>query len=311
LVGLDSNWKTTKENFLDYPTLPSGDYTLELRAINRFNIQSELLTIPFTVEKLLNEKTWFRAILFFIILLSTGLFVYWLITRVRRREVQKAEINKRMAELEQLALKSQMNPHFIFNCLNSIQQFVLDKDVAGSNRFITGFSRLIRQTLDISAKKEITLAEEIIYLSTYLELERTRFEDKFQFEVRAADDINVNDYMLPPVMLQPFVENSIRHGIRYRKDNEEKIVVFFERKSDHLVCTVEDNGIGRSEALRLKGNNPIEYQSKGMSLISSRIQYLNSNSEYPIILDVEDLADERNDSRGTKVVLKFPLINTR
>ena len=307
LVGLDTTWKTTKDNFLNYPTLPSGQYRLELQATNKFGIKSRLISIPFTIEELLVEKTWFRLLTFVILLVSTFLFVYWLIRRVRRRDMQKNEIRRRIGELEQLALKSQMNPHFIFNCLNSIQQFVLDKDVEGSNRFITGFSRLIRQTLDISAKKEIPLSEEIIYLSTYLELEKTRFENKFTYEIRVADGLNAEQVYIPPMMLQPFVENSIRHGIRYRTDSSGKILVSFLRTETELKCVVEDNGVGRETARSFKSRNPIEYQSKGMSLIADRVDFLNMHSANPITISIEDLTDENRTPTGTRVVMKFPL----
>ena len=310
LIGLDTSWKTTQENFLDYPTLPSGDYRLELSAMNKFGVKSNMISIPFTVQKLLAEKTWFRLLALATCLMLLTLLVFALLQRVRKRESERSEIRQRMAELEQLALKSQMNPHFIFNCLNSIQQFVLDKDIAGSNRFITGFSRLIRQTLEISTKKEISLAEEILYLSTYLELERTRFEGKFVFEVNVDEGLNTNEYFVPPMMLQPFVENSIRHGIKYRKDGRGKIVINFQKSNYELVCIVEDNGIGRKEALRLKSINPIEYQSKGMSLIASRIEYLNRDSSQPITLTVEDLVDKDRNTQGTRVMMKFPLNNT-
>ena len=307
LVGLDTAWKTTKENFLSYPTLPSGQYRMELQATNKFGIKSRLISIPFTIEELLVEKTWFRLLTFVILIAGSFLFVYWLIRRVRKRDMEKNDIRRRIAELEQLALKSQMNPHFIFNCLNSIQQFVLDKDVEGSNRFITGFSRLIRQTLDISAKQEIPLSEEIIYLSTYLELEKTRFENKFTYEIRVADGLNVEQVYIPPMMLQPFVENSIRHGIRYRTDSSGKILVSFARTETELNCVVEDNGVGRERARSFKSSNPIEYQSKGMSLIADRVEFLNMHSTNPITIKIEDLTDENENPTGTRVVMKFPL----
>ena len=307
LVGLDTAWKTTQDNFLSYPTLPSGQYKLELQAINKFGFQSRMLSVPFTIEELLVEKTWFRSLVFATLLIFTFLFVYWLIRRVRRRDMEKSDIRRRIAELEQLALKSQMNPHFIFNCLNSIQQFVLDKDVEGSNRFITGFSRLIRQTLDISAKREIPLSEEIIYLSTYLELEKTRFENKFTYEIRVADGLNAEQVYVPPMMLQPFVENSIRHGIRYRTDSSGKIVVSFARTDHELTCSVEDNGVGREASRLFKSNNPIEYQSKGMKLIADRVEFLNMHSANPITISIEDLKDESENPTGTRVTMKFPL----
>jgi hypothetical protein len=310
LIGLDTTWKTTRDNVLSYPTLPSGDYTLELRAVNKFGIQSELISTPFTIEKLLVEKTWFRLLTLVSLLLITFLFVYWLVRRIRKKDLEKSEIRRRIAELEQLALKSQMNPHFIFNCLNSIQQFVLDKDVEGSNRFITGFSRLIRQTLDISARKEIPLSEEIIYLSTYLELEKTRFENKFTYEITVVNGANPEEVFIPPMMLQPFVENSIRHGLRYRPDSLGKIIINFDKMDGELVCVIEDNGVGRETAGLLKSRNPIEYQSKGMSLIAARVEFLNQDLKYPITIKIEDLTDENRKATGTRVIMKFPLENS-
>jgi LytS/YehU family sensor histidine kinase len=185
----------------------------------------------------------------------------------------------------------------------------LEKDVEGSNRFITGFSRLIRQTLDISARKEISLEEEIIYLSTYLELEKTRFENKFSFEINVSEDLNKEEVYLPPMMLQPFVENSIRHGIRYRPDSNGRIVVGFDKVDGELVCLVEDNGIGRKAALGHKSTNPIEYQSKGMSLIAARVEFLNQNFSGPISLKIEDIENEKQQLMGTRVTMKFPLQN--
>ena len=309
LIGLDTSWRITKENFLSYPTLPSGSYSMELRAVNKFGVKSNLTVIPFSVEELLTEKTWFKILLISILVFGISIFVAWMNRRVKRRELEKSEVTRRINELEQLALKSQMNPHFIFNCLNSIQQFVLNKDVAGSNRFISGFSKLIRQTLDISAKKEISLTEEKLYLSTYLGLERTRFANKFSFEIRNGLDINPDEFYIPPMMLQPFVENSIRHGIRYRPDDLGKILISFDKVNEELVCVVEDNGIGRAASLRFKSNNPIEYQSKGISLITSRVEFLNRHASRPITIQIEDMEDNKNISLGTRVVMKFPLEN--
>ena len=309
LIGLDTTWRVTKENFLSYPTLPSGNYELQLRAVFKFGIKSSLIAIPFSIEELLRERTWFKLLLIFTLIFAISLFVAWLTRRVKRRELEKSEVSRRISELEQLALKSQMNPHFIFNCLNSIQQFVLNKDVAGSNRFISGFSRLIRQTLEISTRKEISLAEEILYLSTYLELERTRFANKFSFEIRSGQEIDPDKFYIPPMMLQPFVENSIRHGIRYRSENLGKVLISFDKMDEDLVCIVEDNGIGREAALRHKSNNPIEYQSKGVSLIASRVEFLNRHSSRPITIQIDDMADNNNVSLGTRVVMKFPLEN--
>ncbi len=306
LVGLNEAWQTTRETFLSYPSLPSGDYELQVKATNKYGVESDMIRIPFRVEKLLWEKTWVRIIALIIAWVLIWLFVHARIKRVRRQNDEKLQINNRMAELEQMALKAQMNPHFIFNSLNSVQQYVIDKDVLGANKFITEFSRLIRLTLDISSKTRINIYEEISYLATYLELEKTKFEDKFSYSVVAAPDIATFDLFIPPMILQPYVENSIRHGVRYRNDKEGHIRVSFSLDQQYLICQVEDNGVGRKKAGQYKSEIPIEYQSKGMTLTAKRIEMLNKSSVTPVLIEIEDLAIN-NIPAGTRVTLWFPL----
>jgi ligand-binding sensor domain-containing protein len=305
LRGLDTGWRNTQENYLNYPTLPGGEYKLELQAINKFGIKSMLVSVPFTIEKKLWQKPWFQAFLVVAITLLTWALLSWRIRVIRRQETEKSSIRKKIAELEQLALKSQMNPHFVFNSLNSIQHYVLDKDVEGANKFITGFSRLIRQTLDISARHEITLAEEINYLSTYLQLEQIRLEDKFSFSVTAGPSLKTEECFIPPMILQPFVENCIRHGIRFRHDNNGRITVTFKRIADYLECRIEDNGVGRRVAGQHKSKTPIEYQSRGIQLTTDRIELLNHSLVRPIFVNIYDLEDEGE--AGTRVVISFPI----
>lgn len=307
LLGLDSTWKQSKENFLNYPTLPGGSYTLEIQAVDKFGQMSNMVTIDFAIDTRLWQKLWFQLLTAIIIGGLIWLLLAWRVKVIRRQENEKNNVRKRMAALEQLALKSQMNPHFIFNSLNAIQQYVMDKDVAGANKFITGFSRLIRQTLDISSKHEISLSEEMRYLSTYLELEKMRFEDKFVYEVVVDASVNPDECFIPPMILQPFVENCVRHGIRYRKDDKGRISLRFQRSGNSLDCIIEDNGVGRKTAGIHKSANPIEYQSKGISLTSDRIELLNRNAGQPIRINIYDLENGTGQSEGTRVVLSFPL----
>ncbi len=179
MVGLNDNWQSTRETLLNYLSLPSGDYELQLTATNKFGVVSNTIRIPFRVEKQVWEKLWFRALVLMIIAALIWLFIATRIKKVRRQNDEKLQINNRMAELEQRALKAQMNPHFIFNSLNSVQQYVIDKDLLGANKFITEFSRLIRLTLDISSKTKISIYEEISYLTTYLELEKRNSRTNF------------------------------------------------------------------------------------------------------------------------------------
>jgi Histidine kinase/Y_Y_Y domain/Two component regulator propeller len=309
LSGIDDEWKTTKDNFLQYPTLPSGSYILQLQATNKFGEKSEIIITRFEIAQAIAEKTWFR-----ILVLAAALSLTWWIAslrtkRIRRREQEKAATLQRIAELEQQALRAQMNPHFIFNCLNSIQQYVFDKDVAGANRFITGFSRLIRQTMENSSKHLVSIAEEEAYLNSYLTLEKNRFEDKFEFTIAIDEKIMKDEVFLPPMLLQPFIENSIRHGIRLKQSGKGLIEINISLGVNHLICTIIDNGAGRVAAEALKSSQHIEYQSRGMQLTSQRINLLNTNTKQAIELKVEDLEDNGIPS-GTKVTISLPLQNT-
>ncbi|OQP59956.1 hypothetical protein A3860_35530 [Niastella vici] len=308
LLGLDSSWKETRETFLSYPTLPSGDYQLQLQAINKFDVSSQLLTASFTIEKLLYERTWFRVLIGLLFLAVTGLVVWLIIRRVRKREQEKTAISKRISELEQLSRKAQMNPHFIFNSLNSIQQYVMDSDVTGANKFISGFSRLIRQTLDFSSKPEISLEEELDYLSNYLELEKTRLENAFSWSVTVEPGLDKAEYYIPPMILQPFVENSVRHGLRFRRDKNGLVTITVKRETNHLVCIVEDNGVGRKAAMQYKSMSPISYQSKGLSLTADRITMFNKEHEQKITMQIDDLEDDEQVPLGTRVTISFPVL---
>jgi ligand-binding sensor domain-containing protein len=309
LLGLDSNWKETRETFLSYPTLPSGDYQLQVQAINKFDVVSKMITAGFTIEKLMWETTWFRLSVGLVFLAITGSLAGLIIFRIRRREQEKTAINKKIGDLEQLARKAQMNPHFIFNSLNSIQQYVMDADITGANKFISGFSRLMRQTLDFSSKQEISLEQELGYLSNYLELERTRLENAFGWSVTIASDVNTAEYHIPPMILQPFVENSVRHGLRFRRDRDGVVSIHIKKENNYLVCVLEDNGIGRKAALKFKSVNAIEYQSKGMSLTAERIAMLNKDNEHKITMHIEDLEDDQHKALGTRVTISFPIFD--
>src|SRR5262249_9706813 len=152
----------------------------------------------------------------------------------------------------------QMNPHFIFNSLNSIQNFILDRDVEGANAYLTNFASLIRQTLENSMNSLITVASEIQYIETYLRLEKLRFRDKFDYRIQVDDAIDQNNTLLPGMLLQPYIENSIRHGIQHRKDNQGLVLITISKTTGNLVLyTIKDNGVGRKKAGELKSSRHI------------------------------------------------------
>jgi len=202
-----------------------------------------------------------------------------------------------------------MNPHFIFNCLNSIQQYILTNDKEKANEYLTGFASLIRQTLYISGKKSITVNEEVAFLTKYLEMEKMRFGDSFIYEISGDDAIEINELELPALLLQPYVENSLRHGIRYKQNGTGKAFISFALNGNTLICRITDNGIGRDKAAQYKNNQHIEYQSKGMSLTAQRIDLLNRINEGKITIEIVDLKSQSGESAGTEVIIKIPVKN--
>ncbi|MBS1604760.1 MAG: histidine kinase, partial [Bacteroidetes bacterium] len=309
LIGLDTVWRTTKGNFLEYPTLPAGSYDLQLQAINKFGTRSAILSLPFTAIAPFWQTAWFEGLLLVVFLLLVWLFVTIRIRQIHRRQTEKEELNRKVTEMEHLALQAQMNPHFIFNCMNSIQQYIFDQDIFAANKYIAGFSRLIRSTLQNSTRPFITLPEEISYLSGYLSLEKLRFKEKMDYSIEVDDAVNDPRVVIPPMLIQPYVENSMRHGLRHKVDGMGHIWLAFKSNGDHLVITVEDNGIGRKKAGSFKTREHIEYQSKGMSLTAERIRMINSKYAVPIFVDVIDLEDSSGRPQGTRVVMQLPFFH--
>ncbi len=307
LTGLDNEWKSTTSNNLDYKSLPAGDYKLELYAVNKYGIKSNTITINFLVDSPFWKSIWFY------LLTATAAFSIIIILFNRRNKItkqrleEKNKFQKQFAALEQQALQSQMNPHFIFNCLNSIQQYILTNDKEKANQYLTEFAALIRQTLNISSQKTITVAEEASYLKKYLDMERMRFGDTFNYSIDMDAEVKADYIAMPALLLQPYVENSLRHGIRYKTEGGGKIEISFSLKDDNLYCSVKDNGVGRNKAATLKSKQHIEYQSKGMSLTGKRIELLNNINERKIIVTVTDLLKENNSAAGTLVEINIPV----
>jgi hypothetical protein len=307
LLGSDDHWGTTDHGILHYPSLPPGKYELQILAINPSGAISGALGLPFSIDTPWWQEIWVRIVGTLVV----GGLIWLLFNRrvkiIQQKEAEKTATAARMAELEQMALRSRMNPHFIFNSLNSIQLFVMEKDIRGANEYITHFSRLIRQTLDISARASLSLQEEIDYLSTYLELEKRRFEGAFDYDIFVAANIDRRGQRLPPMILQPYVENAILHGIAHRKEGLGRISISFQTDDRHLICTIEDNGVGRVRAALYKRQDRMQYPSRGMELTARRIDILNSGMKEPISTLIEDIGEGDERAKGTRVIVRLPL----
>ncbi len=219
----------------------------------------------------------------------------------------KLAANQKLLQLEQKQLLAQMNPHFIFNCLNSIQQFVVQQDTENANKYLADFALLMRQTLDNSKDGTIPLKREIEYLENYLSLEGMRFENKFKYAVDCRGDVNINTIEIPSMIIQPFVENAIQHGLRNLEDREGVLNIHFYKNQENLFCEVDDNGIGMEESQKLKDQRFIQYQSHGMEMTRQRLALVSklNSKEYEISVSNKTNAD--GGSGGTRITIKFPL----
>ncbi len=220
------------------------------------------------------------------------------------QEVLKSDLSK----YKQVALKKLINPHFIFNSLNSIQSFILQNDKLQASIYLSKFSDLMRKTLDYSQKDYISLNEELEALMLYMELEQKRFEGKFKFEINTDPKIDKNECRIPPMILQPFVENSIWHGFMY-KENEGKLAIrlLLNDSGNMVICTIEDNGIGRERAGELNKNKP-RRESHGIEITNQRLSIFNSLQHAGIEIAYYDLKDQEGKSAGTRVVFNFPYL---
>ncbi|WP_335976454.1 tetratricopeptide repeat-containing sensor histidine kinase [Gaetbulibacter jejuensis] len=209
---------------------------------------------------------------------------------------KEAEFNAKVSDTELKALRSQMNPHFIFNSLNSIGDYILKNDTQSASDYLSKFAKLMRLTLENSEKKEILLSEDISLLKTYMDIERKRFQNKFNYTIQVDETIETDEILVPPMILQPFIENSIIHGLS-QIEEPGNITISFKKENNMLICSVDDNGVGRQTIER---NMPTK-KSLGMTITKSRIEIINklknTNGDVKII----------DKEKGTRIEVSLPI----
>jgi ligand-binding sensor domain-containing protein/anti-sigma regulatory factor (Ser/Thr protein kinase) len=298
----DGDWIKLESNILELNSLGFGNNKIQARAIRRDGKPStEAAAINFFIK-----TPFWKSSLFWLLttLTAFGLTIFLLQKRNRQKQrvaIEKVSTEKKLTELEMQALKAQINPHFVFNCLNSIKGFIFEKDYKQADKYLDKFSDLLRSTLDNSSSAIISLNEEVKYLDNYLQLEKLRFDEKFEYSIAVEKNIDKNDYFVPAMLLQPYVENAIRHGIRFLQGKMGQISINVTKDGNNLICRIDDNGIGRKKALALRNQMHTEYQSRGMQLSKRRADL------YNIELEVIDKKDEKGLAGGTAVILKIPL----
>lgn len=237
------------------------------------------------------------------------------IVRVRAEEERRnaeqvlTDTKQKMAEAEMQALRAQMNPHFIFNCLNSINRYIVKSDGQTASLYLTRFAKLIRLILDNSNSKSVTLSNELEALRLYIEMESIRFEKKFRYQIKVGSDIQPDSVYVPPLIIQPYVENAIWHGLLHKETAGELKIHLYKKTPSLLECIIEDNGVGREKAKELKSKSASQKKSLGMRLTEDRLALLNTAGIASAAIEVEDLKNTEGSAAGTKVVLRIPIDN--
>jgi hypothetical protein len=295
----DGAWTETKNRRLEFSSLEPGEYTFELSAKSNNSIWSSPARVSFIMERHFWQTPWF----FIIILATSGLALYKLAVMVTKRQKNKEQeqllLKNKILMLEQRALQAMMNPHFVFNVMNSIQHYINTKDTTSANKILTGFARLIRKNLEICTKSYVTLEEELEYLELYLSLEKKRFGEKFNYTITIDNAIDKEETTIPSMILQPYIENAIWHGIMPREEGGKIDIDINLKDSGHLVIQIIDNGIGIDNSLKEKKG---QHVSKGMDLTKERINLLNQVEPNPIQMEIR-----QNGKSGTFVSIVIPL----
>jgi putative methionine-R-sulfoxide reductase with GAF domain/streptogramin lyase/anti-sigma regulatory factor (Ser/Thr protein kinase) len=228
----------------------------------------------------------------------------------QQAKIEALETKQKVAESRLQSLRLQMNPHFLFNALNSIQQMILANEEMVATRYLSRFSKLLRTILIHSDKEMVTLHEELEILNLYVELEAIRFKDSFQYKIECDEDIDLDEVKVPTLLVQPFVENAIWHGLMHKEGDRKLHIQFFE-KGDYLQCTIEDNGIGRemSDKTKPATGQGKKHISKGISVSVERLKTLGNGHGSEGLLNIVDLKDETGRPMGTRVEISFPILN--
>ena len=291
---------------VDYRNVVPGNYSLRVSGTNSLGVRTNDL-----VTTIIVVPSWYQTKLFLILtslitLLIIGTIIFLRINSLRiKHEMEKRLLNTRneLVRSQKFALRSQMNPHFIFNSLNSIQNFVLKNDVDSANYYLSNFSSLMRKVLEYSQYNYITLFEELEMIRLYLKMEHMRFSKKFDIEINADPKIDQHLVRIPPMLLQPYLENAILHGLQLIK-HKGLLEVLIKDYGEHMVIQIIDNGIGREKAKQIRERSG--HKSRGLANIEKRIKLYNSISDKPLSVNIFDLFNDQGEPGGTRVEIVVP-----
>ncbi len=305
IEGLNDNWITTKNTNVEYASIPPGNYKFMVKARSINGVWSDNTAgFSFFRKKAFWETIWFRT--------SLTIIVVLIIIFVSRHLLQIKQRDNELLTYRQKALSKQLNPHFLYNSLNSIQRFIIENNSIDSSRYLSQFSKLMRMILEISAKEFVTLQDEITSLKFYLELESLRFKDKLIYDIEVDPKISKEDTLIPTFIIQPFIENAIWHGLMLKTKNP-TIEIKLTEKQSYIECTVKDNGVGRQKSGEINKNRVLKHRktSTGIATIKQRLDLYNKRYGSSSRFSIEDLHNSDGSPAGTIVSIKLSKRVTR
>ena len=302
LQGFDNNWiEAGNKRSADYTNLPGGEFIFKVKAYNSSGLSSEQVA-GFRIKIIPPFwKTWW---FFGLILLSVSVISILISRWLLRRKQEFTKMNEQVARVELASLRSQMNPHFIFNSLNSIHKYIWENKPEDASEYLTKFSKLVRMILENSKEKEIPLSKELESLQLYIELEHRRCNSKFDYSITVDPSIDSSNVLIPSMIIQPYVENAIWHGL-VQKNGNGILTISIVQDTKQITCTIEDDGIGRKKAAVIKAQKQDIHKSLGMDITAERLHLLSRESSANATVQIIDI--EEGTRTGTKVILQLPL----
>ena len=307
LEDIDKDWvyANAENRWAEYKKVHPGKYTFMANGSNNDGVWNENGIVLTLLIKPPWWATWyFRAFIILLIAFSIWWIIYWRTRRMKRRhEMEKRllDFEKQKFDLEQKALRLQINPHFIFNSLNSIQSYILENDIENAVFYLGKFSQLMRIILSNTTSKYVTLKDELAAIRYYIELEQLRFSNKFDYKIKIDPELDEEYIEIPPMIIQPYVENAIIHGLINLPDTGTLNIIINKNSDKSLLCIVRDNGIGREKAAEIVRDSGIKHKSRGMLITKARLEILNRQSKDDFSVKIIDLKDKENNPSGTEV----------
>jgi len=307
LTGVDKGWQYTNSlnSRITYSNLSPGKYTFGLKAqLQGGNWQAKPVEYIIVIEPAYWQTNWFK----FLCILIAAVFILYLVSRriqsIRESEQQRIGQEKKLLELEAKALRAQMNPHFIFNSLNSIKSLINKNENEKAAEYLTTFSKLIRTLFQNSDNREISLYEELETCKLYSQIEKMRFGEKVDFIFEIDQQLDLKDIKVPALILQPFIENAIWHGL-VPKESGGIVIVSAKEADGAIECVIDDDGLGRDLSRQYKAQHETTHQSKGISLTQSRLELDKLLNDREDTIHIVDKKDKDGKPEGTTVIITF------